>query len=337
MNTRVRPLLSVGFRHPFYAGPFEDLEFVPPAATAERMRSGRVLAHAEPGRLRLVFEADAAGAPVVSLAGRTLRFGLRPGNPAFGNVTEPVVAERGRVPLYRNRAAPGALDAPVGVVLTSGVHTHAATSADRPLTVRLADAAGHVLQTETLAAGRSEASFDLRSLDDGDYTVDEFFQNARVASEPLCVHRELSGRGVWGLVAVRIADDLYDHPADFVIPFAVREEPVKYFVVCRNYRDADLDQLGILDEGFAEESRAQITFARVPPDGPDADGIGAALLGDPTRPVVLFRSAAAVKRRERGFRKLRLRRNGDTLVDNLPSAGADRARAYSIVHIAKPS
>jgi hypothetical protein len=337
MTTRVRTLLSVGFRHPFYAGPFEDLEFVPPASTVELMRSGRVLARTEPGRLRLVFEADAAGAPVVGLAGRTLRFGLRLVNPFFDNVTVPVAVGPGRIPLYRNGAAPGALDAPVGVVLAAGVHTHAATVADRPLTARLADAAGNVLQTQTLAAGESEAGFDLRSLDDGDYTVDDFFQNAKVASVPLCVDRELSGLGAWGLVAVTIADDFHAHPADLTIPFVVREEPVKYFVVCRNYKDADLDQLGILDEGFTEESRAQITFARAAPDGPDADGIGAALLGDPTRPVVLFRSAAAVRRRERGFRKLRLRRNGDTLVDNLPSAGADRSRAYSIVHIAKPS
>jgi hypothetical protein len=130
---------------------------------------------------------------------------------------------------------------------------------------------------------------------------------------------------------------LYAHPADFTIPFAVREEPVNYFVVCRNYKDADLDQLAILDEGFTEDARPQITFARVAPDGPDAADIGTALLGDPTRPVVLFRSATALKRRERGFRKLHLRRNGQTLVENLPSAGADRARAYSIVHVAKPS
>jgi hypothetical protein len=337
MKSRVRPLLSVGFQHPFYAGPCGDLECVTPATTADLMRSGRVVGHTAAGRLRLAFEADAAGAPVCTLAGQTLLFGLRLVNPTFENVTEPVLAERGRVPLYRNGADAGALDAPVGIVLTSGIYTQMATAPDRPLTMRLVDAADRVLQTETLAAGRSEVSFDLRSLDDGDYAIDELFQGVEVASKLLCVHRELSGLGPWGLVAIRIADDFYAQPVEFTIPFAVREEPVNYFVVCQNYKDADLDQLSILDEGFGEESRPQITFDRIAPDAPDAGGIGTALLGDSARPVVRFRSTMALKRRERGFRKLRLMRNGQTLVDNLPSAGADRARAYSIVHIAKPS
>jgi hypothetical protein len=337
MKSRVRPLLSVGFQHPFYAEPFADFEFVTPTSTAELLRSSRVPAHAAAGRLNLAFEADGAGAPVCSLAGRTLLFGLRLVNPYFENVTKPVLAKRGQMPLYRNSADPRALDAAVGAVLTSGIHIHQATSADRPLTVRLVDRANNVLQTETLVAGRSESRFDLRTLPEGEYTIDEFFQNVKGASKLLYVHRELRGLGVWGLVAIEIAEDFYANRVTFTIPFAVREEPLNYFVVCRNYKAADLDQLSILDEGFAEESRPQITFARIAVDAPDTADIGNSLLGDSSRPVALFRSTTALKRQERGFRKLQLRRNGQTLVENLPSPGVDRARAYSIVHVAKPS
>jgi hypothetical protein len=337
MKSRVRPLLSIGVQHPFYAEPCADFEFVMPASTAELLRSGRLMAHVAAGRLNLRFEADAAGGPICNLAGQTLLFGLRLVNPFFDNVTKPVLSERGLIPLYRNGAAPGALDAPVGVALTSGVHTHKVTSADRPLTVQLVDRTDHVLQTEMLVTGQSDVRFDLRALSDGDYTIEELSQNVKVASVPLSVHRELRGLGVWGLVAISIAEVFYGNRVDFTIPFAAREEPLKYFVVCRNYKDADLDQLSILDEGFTEESRPQIMFARIAADAPDAADIGPSLLGDPARPVVLFRSATALKRQERGFRKLRLRRNGQTLVENLPSPGADRARAYSIVHVAKPS
>jgi len=337
MKSRVRPLLSVGFQHPFYAEPCTDFEFVTPTSTAELLRSGRVLARVAAGRLTLAFEGDSADAPICSLAGQTLLFALRLVNPFFENITQPVLAERGQIPLYRNSAAPGAFDAPVGAVLTSGIHTHEATTTDRPLTVRLVDRAANVLQTETLGAGQSEARFDLRTLQEGDYTIDEFFQNAEVASTLLYVHRELRGLGVWGLVAISVAENFYSAPVDFTIPFVVREESLKYFVVCRNYSETELAQLSILDEGFAEESRPQITFAQFPADGSDTADIGSSLLGDPSRPVVLFRSATALKRRERGFRKLTLRRNGQTLIDNLPSPGADRTRAYSIVHVAKPS
>ena len=337
MKTRVRPLLSIGVQHPFYAEPCADFEFATPASTAELLRSGRLLAHVAAGRLQVLFDADGAGAPICNLTGKALLFGLRLVNPFFENVTTPVVSERGQIPLYRNGANPRALDAPVGVVLTSGIHTHEAKSADRPLTVRLVDRAGNVLQTEALEAGNAEVRFDLRALPDGDYTIEEFAQNAKVASVPLSAHSELRAGGVWGLVAVSIAADFYANRVDFTIPFAVREEPLKYFVVCRNYKDADLDQLSIADEGFAEEARPQITFARIAADPTDPADIRPSLPADPSQPVVMFRSAGPLKRRERGFRKLRLSRNGQTLVENLPAPGPDRARAYCIVHVAKPS
>ena len=128
--------------------------------------------------------------------------------------------------------------------------------------MRLVDGANNILQTATLGAGQSEVPFDLRAIPDGAYTIRELFQNVTGASERLYVHRELRDRGVWGLVAISIAADFYTNRIDFTIPFAVREEPLKYFVVCRNYKDADLDQLSISDEGFTEESRSPADHVR---------------------------------------------------------------------------
>ena len=83
-----------------------------PASTAELLRSGRLLTNVAVGRLQVLFEGE-AGAPVSSLAGQTLLFGLRLVNPYFDNVTAPVLAETDRIPLYQNSAVPpGQLDAP---------------------------------------------------------------------------------------------------------------------------------------------------------------------------------------------------------------------------------
>ena len=44
----------------------------------------------------------------------------------------------------------------------------------------------------------------------------------------------------------------------------------------------------------------------------------------------------AVARRARGYGKLRLNRNGDAVVDNLPLPRPDRPTADLVVHVSKP-
>lgn len=341
MTIRFHSLFTVAVTHSYYASACSDLEFVTPPATANQLYGGRMLARVLDGRLHVLFEADAHGAPINSLAGSTLVFGLQLVNPYFDNFTAPVVSDVRLLPFYANRTNSTALDAPSGVILTSGVYTHTPQSAARPLTLRLSSRDGAVVAAQTLAAGDAAGSFDLRTVLDGAYRIDEDAGGGSVAAALLYVSSDFRNAGVWGILAVKIDASMYAAPGAFSINFAARQELLKYFVVARNFAPVELDKLvadlNVSDQGFNDEHRAEVSFDKVPPADFTAADIALALLDDGTGRVVMFRSQVAVARRERGLRKIQLNRNGDVLIEHLPQPGADRAQANLIVHLTKPS
>jgi hypothetical protein len=336
MTIRFLPLLTVAIHHGYYADACADFDFIMPPSTARDLQGGRLLARVMDGQLRVLFEADAQGAPVSSLVGRTLIFGLRLLNSSFGNFTAPILADSTLLPFYANANNVAALDAPRGVVLTSGVHTYVPQTTRRPLTLQLSDSAGAVVATQTLAAGVANGSFDLRSLPDGAYRIDEDAGAGNVASSQLYVSAELRSAGAWGILAIKIDASFYAAPSAFTINYAARREQLKYFVVASNFTATEFDQLNVSDLGFGDESRVELIFDKIPPASFTEDDIAPALLGDDTSRIAMFRSQALVARRERGLRKLQLSRNGDVLVESLPLPGADRAQAHLIIHLTKP-
>lgn len=336
MSRRFRTLFTVAVEHSFYAGACTDLEFVTPSSTARVLRGGRALARVLKGRLHVLFESGAHDGPVSSLAGQTLTFGLRVVNPWFGNFTEDVVGDATLTPFYGNRADPVTLDVPDAVTLTSGVHTHTPRTATRPLTLRLSDGSGTVVDAQTLGVGAAERSFDLGGLPDGAYRLDERADGDSLASSPLYLSPELRHAGVWGILAVHVPASFAEAPAGFSLKFAARTEPLKYFVVARNFTQAEFDQLEVTDAGFGEAGRTSVMFQKVPPASFSESDLSPSLLGDDASRIVMFQSQAPVARRERGLRKIQLRRQGDVLVEHLPQPGADRSQAQFIIHVSKP-
>jgi hypothetical protein len=336
MTTRFRPLFTVAIKHGYYAGLCYDFEFITPQTTATDLRGGKLLARVLGGQLHVVYEADSLNAPICSLAGHTLTFGLKLLNPSFANFTAPILSDAAQVPIYTNGDDAAKLDAPLGVVLSSGMHTHTPQTAARPLTLRLSDRLGTVVATQTLEAGATSGSFDLRALPEGPYRIDEDSVGGSVVAKQLYVSADLRDARVWGILAVKIDAGSYGGPAAFTIGFTARQEQLKYFVVARNFPQAEYDQLSVTDHGFGEESRPAVTFDRIAPASFTSDDISPSLLGDGTSRVVMFRSQAPVPRRERGLRKFQLSRNGHILVDSLPQPGPDRAQAHFIIHLAKP-
>ena len=61
-----------------------------------------MIARVRDGRLHIFFEASAAGDPIVSQAGGTLRIGLVIRNPVFATITAASVGSRAAMPLYQN-------------------------------------------------------------------------------------------------------------------------------------------------------------------------------------------------------------------------------------------
>jgi hypothetical protein len=202
--------------------------------------------------------------------------------------------------------------------------------------VRLTDSVGTVMATRSLETEHLIESFDLRSIPEGLYRIDEIGGGNIVGGSQIYVSHELRGVGVWGIVSINIDHLFYIAPPVLSLEFVARQEPLKYFVVARNFTASEFDQLGVSDNGFNEENRAMLTFEKLLPADFTGSDISPSLLGDSTCRIVMFRSQLPVARRERGLRKIQLNRNGDVLVEHLPQPGADRPQAHLIVHLSKP-
>ena len=162
MTTQFKTLFVVNVTHAYYGGPCKDVAFIIPADTARWLKNGKLLARELDGKLCVLFEADAAGAALKTMPGRTLRIGLRLLNPFFSNFTKVDANFPSPKLLYRNVAAPAALDAPAKVPLVGQVFSHVLSDSARPVTVTLKDDAGLALQTDevTAALDRSTVSYD---------------------------------------------------------------------------------------------------------------------------------------------------------------------------------
>ena len=84
------------------------------------------------------------------------------------------------------------------------------------------------------------------------------------------------------------------------------------------FGEAEFNQVQVLDNGFAAESRPAIQFNRVLPAAFGAGHLAPGLL-DPTGSarIALFEAQASVARRARGPSGLELHRNGDLLIGTI--------------------
>lgn len=332
MRIAFQPLATVVPQHPYYAGGCRDIEFIPTSATADLLRAGRSIARMRDGALHLLYEVDdAPDTPISSLAGRTLYFGLRLANPYFVNFTAPVIAEAGLTPFYANTTQPTALDAPVGITLTGGMHAHTATAAARPLDLVLRSGS-HALETLQLLADQDTAGFDLRKLSPGPYRIDEEDAGVPVQQHPLLVDPDLRDYGVWGVLALTVDADFYANAPQLDITFSSRQETLRYYVVASNFPQAEFDQLMVNDQG---DINPKIVFSRQVTPFP-AGYLDPALLGAPGSRIAVFESQTQVARSERGRRKLKLSRNSTVLIEHLPLPGPEKVKADLIVHLSKP-
>ncbi len=332
MSILFRPLLTVAVNHGYYGGACGDLDFVIPAATAAALARGRILARVRDNRMVLLSERRPDGTPLADLAGTTLLFGLRLNNPYFSNFTEPPVPAG--LPVYSNRTAPGQFAAPLAARFAAASETVVPSQATRPVTLSLR-AGATLLETQTLAAGVASVVFSTRHLPTGVYTLAEDYGGPPVASTWV-VEPELAAGGVWGLAAITLGAAFQAAPPAFTLTLAARQERLKYYVVARNFSAGEFSQLLVTDAGFGEEGRPQLLFEPVAPAAFAGDDIKADLLGDAAARIVLFQSQAPVSRRDKGYRKIQLSRNGEILVTHLPQPGADRPQAHLIVHLSKP-
>ncbi|MBV9773847.1 MAG: hypothetical protein JO040_07850 [Gemmatimonadetes bacterium] len=337
MTVQFLVLFTVRITHSFYADRCRDFRFLVPSDTARLLRNGRLLAKEQDGMLHVLCECDEEGEPRVRLPAGTLRIGLQLLNSSFGNFSQTTAGFPASKLLYTNAADPAVLAEEGSVVFVGQTFAHEPTDAARPVLLTLRDARGAVLATEMLDEGdpRPSVSFDLRGQPCGLLALEEEFPDT-TGTVAYYLDGELRQGDVAGVVEVEVGDELYDAAPAFEIAFQAREEVLRYYLVAKNYTPTDFDLLAVTDAGFTEESRPEITFQKVAAEDLATDELDPALIAGNGERVVLFRSAAPLPRRERGFRRIQLSKNGDVLIANLPQPGADRAKAELIVHLSKP-
>lgn len=330
MNVSFAPLATVAQSHTYYASGCREIEFVATAATRGLLRAGGIQMRTVDGTLHLLYLAESEGVPVNSIAGQTLVFGLRIANPYFDNFTAPIIADPRSIPLYANPAgAPATLAGPVGVEVVAGIHSHTPRKGTRPVSLSLADAQGAVLDSRVLGIGMESSAYDLRPLSNGRYAITEDYGGGVQHRVDWLVDPELREASIRGVLAIKVDADFYASKAAFALHFTARQETLRYYVVARNFpAQGYLDELNVHDGN----GNGLVFTASAMPDGDLKD----TLLRDGEAPIAVFESNQEVARRERGLKKLQLRRNTTVLIEHLPLPGPERANSDLIIHLSKP-
>jgi hypothetical protein len=338
MNFQFLPLFTVRVAHTYYTAACRDFGLIVPAETAAVLRNGRLLAREVEGVLHVMYEADRDGAPLVPVAGATLRLGLGLTNPYFGNVTQLPAGFPARRLRYTNAANPEVLARAADFAFTADTFAHTLTQPGRPATVTLRDGAGAVVQADTVTAadGRTAVSYDLRGRPTGPLTVEESFPGPAAATTALYLDPELRRRDAAVVVEVTVDAGFYGDPPAFELAFQAREEVLSYYVVVDGYTNTEFNGLTVADAGFTDEARPRVDFVKIPVASFTGTDLPAALLAPGGERVVLFRSQAPLARRERGRGRIQLSRQTDVLMANLPQPGVERAKADLIIHLSKP-
>ena len=330
---RFRPLFKVNISHTYYNGGCKDFDFVFPADSVRLLANGRLVCKELDGELHVLFEgleSTASETPLVTVTGATLRIGLKLRNPYFRNFTNLDFDPRENIPLYRNAMSPPSLDEPQLMPMVGQIIRHTLSASVGDITVRLEDPDGRVLQEDVLkpTANRLDISYDLLRRDPGLYLVSESHEGM-FKKNSYYVDPELQQTGVFGILEIRIDEGLYAAPVTFTVTFTAKEQMLKYYVVGRNYADADLDPLSVVDGGSS-----QVNFTKVRSSAFTADELPAALLTTANAKLVLFKSQM-VARQETPRKKIQLKRNGETLIDNLPQPDMSKPNSDIIIQLSK--
>jgi hypothetical protein len=325
-----RTLWTVEVRHAFFGGACDALAFVVPPSTERALAGAHALARERDGGLHLLIEIDEAGQPLSPLAGLRFLFGLQPRSASFDLITVPLGLPRGDAAVWDNAADADTLAGPRAVRIAGEQLRLEPRSAERPLTMRLFNAAGTPAGQSVLSVG-DESWAPPGLFTRGEWRVEEQGVGP-AASWVLRVEPELVS--AWGLLALDVSAAHVAAGHAFTLAFDARSDTLRYYVVASRYGEAEFNQVQVLDAGFAAEARPQIAFNRIAPDAFGASHLAPELL-DPTGSarIALFESQAAVTRRARGPGGLELHRNGDVLIGSLPQPGAERYDAQFVVHL----
>ena len=329
-----QPLWTITVRHGFFGGLCDALSFSLPPASERALAGAHALVRALDGALHVLVEVDEAMAPLSDLSGLRLLIALRPREPSFDLITAPLLGAfglaRGDTAMWDNRADANALGGPRAVRISGEQLRIAPRNTERPLTLRLFNAASTLQAQAQLNIGDEAWSLPGR-YSHGEWRVEEQGTGPAV-SWALWVEPELVN--AWGVLALQFDAGHLPAGQAFGLSFTARSDTLRYYVVASRFGQTEFDSLSVQDTGFAAEARPAIMFNRVAPANFGIGHLAPALL-DPSGSarIALFEAQATVARRARGPAGLALHRNGDVLIGHLPQPGAERHDAQFVVHL----
>lgn len=326
-----RALLHLTLEHGYQHAPFLAFDVLLPRDSQALLKRGRVLLRRTSTGISLFAEHGVGNAPAVNLAGQRLRLLLAATDPSFAAITELPFGLGSEWGLYRAQNGQTTLADPIAVRPVGSVVRHRLSLPQRPVTVRLRDADNHLLTSQVvLDAEQSEISFDLSASAPGAIRLHEdaggLPNTSTVYLEP-----ELRSSAVFAAVEIDLSSSYYDAAPEFVLPLAARREVLKYYCVVRGFNPLETSGFAVHDAGGHG-----IGFARSLLFAPD--DLPATTLGEDTSTntqVLLFKSLLPVARQALPRRRIQLRRNGEVLLQDLPSPNPTSPHADLVIHLSK--
>lgn len=327
MITRFRTLFTVRVSHNYYGGICRDFQFILPDDAAQTLKGGKCMAKEIEGIYHVIFEANEYGQPLASLAGQKLRLGLRLSNPWFSNFTDLGNDSVSWIRLYRNNLQYDTLGSAELVSPAGATLVHPMGTSIRPVAATLEDAAGFPLQTKSVAdTEMTRVEFDVSIYHPGLFTVRESKGTDGPWSSSYYSDPGLIRMGACAILEIDIDERFYSEGVpDFEIRFEAKQEYLSYQVIARNYGSTEFGSLEVIDAGFGDDDRPEITFSATDVFAGD----------DPADRIVVFASDLPVARQEKGRMKIQLMKGGEPLIHHLPQPGPAMADATMIIHIAK--
>ncbi|WP_421863087.1 hypothetical protein [Motiliproteus sp.] len=327
-------LLDLNLTHDYYQGTCPDLRIEPSPETSRWLSAAAIKVQSSPGSLTLHFQKDDQGNPLRSLDGQRLLLAIVVVNPVFSVFTNLAGADNSQ-PLYRNSPDPLSLAPPRAYQQVPGRFTYPVQLDDRPTTIRLTDHRNRPIEQHSLGAENpsTELSLLLDKYGPGFYRIKESI--ASDSTETDIANLPWLPPYTIALVELTITPIFYTQAPSFNIHYGARNDTLNYYVVAQNYSDTEFDHLQLADAGFAEQSRAEISFTRVESNNFTEAHTDAALLHGGGSKVVLFHSQTDVSRRQHGPKKLQLRLGGEVLIASLPTPGRNSVTADFFINVAK--
>ena len=336
MMIRYQSLLTLQIAHSFFNGVVDDVDWLTSTRAKQIAAKSSALIKTNNGQLLIVNERDSNGLNIKPLNSASFFIGAHWRREELASVTAASSNPR-QVPLFRNIDNANALSPAQMVYLSNSRLRHAIVSVERPLTIRLIDSDGDVLNERviTAAMGLEALSFSEQPLPQGLVTVVEIKPNLTENVTHYVIDEELQGRSLSALFELRLAASMEQTPANLTASFNGVSQVLKYYVVTRNYSAQEQAELNIVDNGAVDDQRPAVTFDKILPANFSDEEFPPDLVTPEDASVVLFKSSSVQPRQSAVRHKLQLRRDGDVLIQHLPHAGLGRTTADVIVYLVK--